>query len=135
MVPICMNQIMITTVKVHSKNEKALSVAVHTTFLKMNPTQIWMLYMQQVPWKNHQKWSKKHHTEQTPYSLSSTLSKRISKSKHQSNIYRADRKIRMENVTERCIVRFQFELCIGSAYMQENRSPTRSRPPCTKLKK
>ena len=91
--------------------------------------------MQQVPWKNHQKWSKKHHTEQTPYSLSSTLSKRISKSKHQSNIYRADRKIRMENVTERCIVRFQFELCIGSAYMQENRSPTRSRPPCTKLKK
>ena len=101
----------------------------------MNSTQIWMLYMQQVPWKNHQKWSKKHHTEQTPYSLSSTLSKRISKSKHQSNIYRADRKIRMENVTERCIVRFQFELCIGSAYMQENRSPTRSRPPCTKLKK
>ena len=99
----------------------------------MNSTQIWMLYMQQVPWKNHQKWSKKHHTEQTPYSLSSTLSKRISKSKHQSNIYRADRKIRMENVTERCIVRFQFELCIGSAYMQEDRSPpARARAQCFK---
>ena len=39
----------------------------------------------------------------------------------------------MENVTERCIVRFQFELCIGSAYMQEDRSPpARARAQCFK---